>query len=92
MAMDKMMSMQVLAGVCGLVLLILLLKKKAGVLLGFLVRAGVGAAMILVINNVLIGQGIAVSVGLNFFSLLTSASLGIPGVALLFAVTALQIL
>lgn len=90
--MDKMMSMQVLVGVCGLVLLILLLKKKAGFLLGFLVRAGVGAAMILVINNVLIGQGTAVSVGLNFLSLLTSASLGIPGVALLFAVIALQIL
>ena len=88
--MDVRLSMQVLAGVCGLVLLILIMKKKAQFFLNFLLRAGVGAAMIVWVNSILIQQGFAVSVGLNLWSLLTSGSLGIPGVALLFAISALQ--
>lgn len=88
--MDVRLSMQVLAGVCGLVLLILIMKKKAQFFLNFLLRAGVGAAMIMWVNSILIQQGFAVSVGLNLWSLLTSGSLGIPGVALLFAISALQ--
>jgi len=88
--MDVRLSMQVLAGVCGLVLLILVMKKKAQFFLNFLLRAGIGAAMIMWVNSILIKQGIVVSVGLNLWSLLTSGSLGIPGVALLFAISALQ--
>ena len=88
--MDVRLSMQVLAGVCGLVLLILIMKKKAQFFLNFLLRAGVGAAMIMWVNSILIQQGFAVSVGLNLWSLLTSGSRGIPGVALLFAISALQ--
>ena len=88
--MDVRLSMQVLAGVCGLILLILVMKKKAQFFLNFLLRAGVGAAMIMWVNSLLIQQGITLSVGLNLWSLLTSGSLGIPGVALLFAISALQ--
>ncbi len=90
--MDIRMSMQILAGVCALVLLILVMKKKMQFFLNFLLRAGVGAVMIIWLNSLFLKQGIAVSVGLNFWSLLTSASLGIPGVALLFAISALAIL
>lgn len=90
--MDVRMSMQILAGVCGLVLVILVMKKKAQFFLNFLLRAGVGAAVIMWVNSILLKQGIMVSVGLNFWSLLTSGSLGIPGVALLFAISALAIL
>lgn len=90
--MDIKISMQILAAVCGLVLLMLVMKKQMQFFLNFLLRAGVGAAMIMWLNNVFLKQGIAVSVGLNFWSLLTSASLGIPGVALLFAISALAIL
>jgi len=88
--MDVRLSMQVLAGVCGLVLLILVIKKKAQFFLNFLLRAGVGALMIMWINSILIKQGIVSTVGLNLWSLLTSGSLGIPGVALLFAISVLQ--
>ena len=88
--MDKVMAMQILAGVCGVVLLVVFLKQKAQVLLEFMLRAGVGTAIILWVNSVLIQQGIAVSVGINFWTLLTSGSLGIPGVVLLFAISALQ--
>ena len=90
MAMDVRMSMQILAGVCGLVLLILVMKKKMQFFLNFLLRTGVGTATILWVNSILLKQGIAVSVGLNVWSLLTSGTLGIPGVALLFAISALQ--
>lgn len=90
--MDVRMSMQILAGVCGLVLMILVMKKKAQFFLNFLLRAGLGATMIMWVNGFLAGQGIALSVGLNLWSLLTSGSLGIPGVVLLFAISALAIL
>lgn len=88
--MDIKMSMQILAGVCGVVLIILLLKRKLQVFLEFLLRAGVGVAMILWINHILLQQGILLAVGVNFWSLLTSGTLGIPGVVLLFAIMALQ--
>ena len=88
--MDVRLSMLVLAGTCGLVLLILITKKKAQFFLNFLLRAGAGVAMIIWVNGMFVKQGIGLSVGLNFWSLLTSGSLGIPGVALLFAISALQ--
>ena len=91
-AMDVRMSMQILASVCALVLVILLMKKKMRFFLEFMLRGGVGAVLILWGNSVLAGQEIAISVGLNFLSVLTSATLGIPGVALLFLISALTIL
>jgi len=90
--MDVRMSMQILGGVCGVVLLMILMKKKMQFLLEFLLRGSVGAVLILWANSFLAGQEIAVTVGLNFWSLLTCATLGIPGVGLLFAISALVIL
>ena len=87
---DIKMSIQILAGVCGVVLSIVLLKQKMQFFLEFLLRAGVGAVMILGVNHILLQQGILWSVGINILSLLTSGTLGIPGVALLFAILALQ--
>lgn len=88
--MDIKMAVQILAGVCGVVLIMLLLKRKMQFVLEFLLRTGVGAATILWINHILLQQGIFLSVGINILSLLTSGILGIPGVALLFAILALQ--
>lgn len=84
------MAIQILAGVCGVVLIVLLLKRKMQFVLEFLLRTGVGVAMILWVNHILLQQGILLSVGINVLSLLTSGTLGIPGVALLFAILALQ--
>lgn len=53
-------------------------------------RAGVGAVVILWADSVFLKEGIAVFVGLNFWSLLTSGTLGFPGVALLFLISALH--
>lgn len=88
--MDIRMAMVILAGVCGVVLSILILKQKMQFFLEFLLRAGVGTALIFWINQILLQQGISVSVGLNFLSLLTSGTLGIPGVVLLFAIMSIQ--
>lgn len=90
--MDIQISMQILGGVCGLVLFLVLMKKKMQFFLGFLLHGSVGAMLILWGNSLLAGQGIAVMVGLNIWSLLTCATLGIPGVGLLFAISALVIL
>lgn len=84
--MDKLMAMEILTGMCGLVLLIVLFKRKFQGLLYFLLRMVASAISFLWINSILAGQGIAVSVGLNAISLLTSGILGIPGVALLYAI------
>ena len=90
--MDTILSMKILVGVCGIVLGIGLLKEKAAFFLQFLLRAAIGTVLILGINSVLQQQGISIAVGLNPVSLLASASLGIPGVALLFAVMTLEFL
>ena len=84
--MDKLMAMEILTGMCGLVLLIVLFKRKFQGLLYFLLRMVAGAISFLWITSILAGQGMAVSVGLNAISLLTSGILGIPGVALLYAI------
>lgn len=85
--MDKALAMWILAGVCVTILFLILLKQKMQFLLEFLLRTGVGAAIILVVNNVFLQWGIPTLVGLNFWSLLTSGILGIPGVAVLFVVS-----
>ena len=84
--MDKVLAMEILVAVCGLVLFIVLFKRKFQWLIHLFLRMATGAISVLWINSILAGQGIAVSVGLNLISLLTSGILGIPGVALLYAI------
>lgn len=78
----------IMAGSCGIVLFILLLRQRARFLLVFAVRAVLGAIGICFINDLLGKQGIMISVGLNPLSLLTAGSLGISGLALLYGVVA----
>lgn len=53
----------------------------------FLIRAIVGLAIIFCVNEYLDGQGISSGVGMNPVTVLTSGTLGIPGVALLYGIT-----
>ena len=53
----------------------------------FLIRAIVGLAIIFFVNEYLDGQGISSGVGMNPVTVLTSGTLGIPGVALLYGIT-----
>lgn len=57
-----------------------------------IIRAILGIMLIFAINSFLIEQGISIQVGLNLISLVTSGILGVPGVALLYAVAAIPIL
>lgn len=58
----------------------------------FIIRAVIGMAVIYGLNLYLESQQISVAVGMNPISFLTSAVLGIPGVALLYAILFYQIL
>ena len=53
----------------------------------FLIRAIVGLAIIFFVIEFLDGQGISSGVGMNPVTVLTSGTLGIPGVALLYGIT-----
>lgn len=90
--MNKAVSMQVLVGMCIVVLAILFFKNKVKSLIVFLMRTGIGTVLILVINEWLARQGIELCVKINLITFLTSGILGFPGVALLFAISALQFL
>lgn len=65
------MGMAVLAIICGIILLVLLLRKRAQIILNFLVRTVLGAIMILLVNDILQKQGFDIYVGLNPVTLLT---------------------
>ena len=80
------MGMAVLAIICGIILLVLLLRKREQIILNFLVRTVLGAIMILLVNDILQKQGFDIYVGLNPVTLLTSGTLGFPGVALLYGI------
>lgn len=79
-------SYGLMAGVCALVLLIAMLKRRAQILLNFLVRMVLGVVCITFVNELLASQGIALAVGINPLSLLTSGTLGFSGVALLYGI------
>ena len=57
-----------------------------------MVRAAVGMALIFFINNYVLPSDSSINVGLNAVSFLTSGSLGIPGVCLLYGIMCYQIL
>ena len=63
--------------------------KKWGtkIIINFLIRGIIGLAIIFFVNEFLDGQGISSGVGMNPVTVLTSGTLGIPGVALLYGIT-----
>lgn len=86
------MSYGLMAGVCVLVLMIAMLKRRAQLLLNFLVRMVLGAVCITFMNELFASQGITLAVGINPLSLLTSGTLGFGGVALLYGILACKFL
>lgn len=84
--MDTKTGMIVLAGICILVLAIGFLRRKAEIILNFLVRTVLGILAIYIINKAFAGVGIEVSAGLNPYSVLTVGSLGTGGLALIYGI------
>lgn len=67
-------------------------KKIGAVVINFFIRAVIGMALIFFINQYVIPADSSINVGLNPISFLTSGTLGIPGVGLLYGIMCYQIL
>ena len=70
--------------ICSIVLLFVALSKKSEWMMNFILRGIMGTIGIYIVNEVMIMQGINCEVGINPCTVLTSASLGFPGLILLF--------
>lgn len=84
--MENMTGAAIIAGACLLVLLIGSVKHKSELVLNFVLRAVFGMIAIYMVNSVMEGRGIQVTVGMGPLSFLTSGFLGFPGVALLYGI------
>lgn len=65
-------------------------QKPVSFLVKFIMRAILGMGLIFFINQYIIPQEAAWKVGLNAVSFLTSGTLGIPGVCLLYGILIYQ--
>lgn len=65
------------------------MKNKKLFLVNFIIRAILGLGLIFFTNQFLEYKEIAVEVGINAVSFLTSGFLGMPGVALLYGIVAI---
>ena len=65
-------------------------KKKIPFWVNFIVRSILGLGVIFFINQFLDYRNIPVSVGVNLISLLTTGTLGFPGVCLLYGMVFYQ--
>lgn len=84
--MDMKTNIIVIAGICAAVLLIGVLRRKAEIVLNFMVRSVLGVMAICFVNMLLAGANIPGAVGINPISVLTVGSLGTGGVALLYGI------
>lgn len=66
--------------------------KAVSAVINFFIRAVVGMALIFFINQYVLPDDSSINVGLNAVSFLTSGSLGILGVGLLYGIMWYQIL
>lgn len=67
-------------------------RKIISVAINFFIRAAVGMALIFFINQYVIPADSSINVGFNAISFLTSGTLGIPGVGLLYGIMCYKIL
>jgi len=62
------------------------MKWFSDLILNFFVRMIVGVTLIFFINQFLASKDIALSVGINLVTAVTSGTLGVPGVCLLYGI------
>lgn len=60
--------------------------KLASTVINFIIRAVLGMGLIYLINQYVLHGSNTMSVGMNMVSFLTTGSLGIPGVCLLYGI------
>lgn len=66
--------------------------KLTSFFVNFTVRAAIGIALIFFINQIVLSDTEVLKVGINTISFLTSGTLGIPGVCLLYGILFFQTL
>lgn len=74
------------------VVLIVILKSRAGMMLRFLVQAVVGGVLLYGMNQFFLTQNLVSTIALNPLTILTCGFLGIPGVLLLFCIQILSMI
>lgn len=90
--MEKYFGFTIIIGMCVIVLAIVAFKRKSEFIINFIFRGIMGGITIYLMNQFLIWQQIDMTVGINPFTVLTSASLGFPGVILLYGVNLYRLL
>ena len=78
--------------IVAIVLLFIAIKRKSVVIINFVLRGVLGTIAIYLINQTLLWQGIKFSIGINPLTVLTSASLGFPGILLLYGIKIYSVL
>lgn len=74
------------------VVLIVILKSRAGMVLRFVVQAVVGGVLLYGMNQFFLAQNLVSTIALNPLTILTCGFLGIPGVLLLFCIQILSMI
>ena len=65
-------------------------EERPGIIVNFFIRALIGMALIFFVNEFLSSKGVNAAVGFNAVTFLTSGTLGIPGVCLLYGILIYQ--
>lgn len=76
----------IIIGMCVIVLAIVSFQRKSEIIINFIFRAVMGTIGIYFINQLLVWQQIDLSIGLNPLTVLTSGTLGFPGLVLLYGI------
>lgn len=90
--MDYYISGMMIVGVCVLVLLIGALRRKKEWLVNFVFRAVTGTVAVFFLNGFLVSKGLAIAIGINPITVLTSGILGFPGLLMLYGINLYKIL
>ncbi len=90
--MDYYISGMMIVGVCVLVLLIGALRRKKEWLVNFVFRAVTGTVAVFFLNGFLVSRGLAIAIGINPITVLTSGILGFPGLLMLYGINLYKIL
>lgn len=79
-------------GMCAVVLIIVLFRRRAQLLFELLLRFAFGTAAIYVINMLIVGVSSEAVIGIGPTTVLVSTILGFPGLALLYGIKIVSIL
>ncbi len=90
--MDNYMGGIMIAGACIFVLMIGAFRKKREWMINFIFRSVIGTVAILFLNGFLVSQGLAIAIGINPITVLTSGILGFPGLIMLYGINLYKLL